>query len=354
MITLEHMENEVQLIKYKKKMTPVFIAQQLPRMCNPMFVKRRIKLFKNKLKQRDADYDAIIKNRNEQFKMFIEQNFRSHVTECIGYDKLTEKAREFDAVVVGSDQLWLPSGMGSNFYNLLFVPDEIRKVSFATSFGVSYIPFYQVKKTGQYLNRFDYIGVREETGKKIVEEVSDKKAEVILDPTLLIEASEWRKCMKKNPVEGKYIFCYFLGNNPEHRKQVDRFAKEKGLKVYNLAHIDEYVAEDKLFSNVSDVGPFEFINLIDNAEYVFTDSFHASVFSILFNKKFIVFNRFSDADKNSRNSRIDNLMKKLGLESRRHAGDIGKVADEIDYGAVQGRLDALREKSFVYLRKALG
>lgn len=354
LITLQEMGYDVKIIKYKKKLSISFIFKSIPRIFNLSFVRRRIKIYHNKLLMRTNKlYSQVISNRNKQFDRFIRENFKKYVVESYGYHQLKNDAKNYQAIVVGSDQLWLPSGMASNFYNLLFVPDEIKKVSFSTSFGVSNIPEYQKRKTKFYLERFSSIGVREDAGKTIVEELTNKKAVVTIDPTMMLDADKWDEKIGSRIIKDKYIFCYFLGSNSQYREKVKEFAEKNNIKVINLAYVDQYVESDNYFNNIENIGPFEFVNLVKNAEYIFTDSFHGSVFSVVYQKQFIVFNRFNDRDNNSRNSRIDNLTKMLGLEDRRYNGNIEDVFKTIDYESVLNQLELERRKTREFLKNAL-
>lgn len=351
---LKEFSDDIELIKYNKKKTPVFILSSLPRLLDSSFVKRRIKIYKNVIDRSiHKEYSDIVLNRNNHFQRFIEENFKQYVDECYGYNELKDKSKKYDTIIVGSDQLWLPSGMASNFYNLLFVPDNIKKISYATSFGVSSIPDSKKESTKLYLNRINYISVREDAGKKIVDDLIGNKATVVLDPTLMLNSEQWDNYIGNRIIPEEYIFCYFLGNNTYYRNIINNFAKKHSLKVYNLAHIDEYVKSDCLFTNVQNTGPFEFVNLIKFAKYIFTDSFHGTAFSIIYKKDFLVFNRFSDSDSNSRNSRIDNIVNLLEIENRRYKDDIDIVMQKIDYSYIEKKLVAEREKSKKFLFNAL-
>ena len=235
----------------------------------------------------------------------------------------------------------------------MFVPDEVRKISYATSFGVNSIPWYQHKKTRNYLERINWISVREESGRRIVESLTNKEAQVVIDPTMMLSADKWSANVGDRIIADNYIFCYFLGSSTKHREIVKNFADKERLKVVNLAHVDEYVESDNYFDNVNNVGPFEFDNLIKYADYIFTDSFHGSVFSILFQKKFIIFDRFRNEDSNSRNSRIDSLTSMFGLEDRRYNGDVEAIFKCIDYESVLYRLELERSKTRKFLTNAL-
>ena len=258
--------------------------------------------------------------------------------------------------MVGSDQLWSPSGITSNFYNLMFADNNTVKISYATSFGVSQINPRYHKIYNTFLNRLNFISVRENSGKKIVEELSSNKAEVVCDPVILLDAEQWLKEIpNKRLYDEPYIFAYFLGKSAEYRDAVTKFAKQKGLKIVTEPHMDSYNKADENFGDYTpfDIGPAEFVNLIRNAEYVFTDSFHGSVFSMLYQKHFLVFNRYSDNSSSSKNSRIDSFCKNYGLSDRRYNGNIADVENKINYEDVLGKVDEHRQKSKAFLDRAL-
>lgn len=137
----------------------------------------------------------------------------------VGYDALHKGSLNYDAVVVGSDQVWTPMSLPNKFFNLLFVDDSVHKIAYASSFGVSEIPSFQRKETGLYLDRFYRIGVREERGKEIVEELSHQKATVVADPTLLLTREEWEaEISDARPNESEpYIFAIF-GYEPRSKE----------------------------------------------------------------------------------------------------------------------------------------
>ncbi len=159
-----------------------------------------------------------------------------------------QNTSNYDAVMVGSDQLWTPAGLMTKFYNLLFVPDNIRKISLATSFGVTEIPKNQVELTKQYLDRIDFLSVREVSGKKLIEEMTGREAVVAVDPTLLFDGEEWLGIFDYvEQCEEPYIFAYFLGDNNTYRDAVERFAKKKNLRIITCPHMDEFVERDMFF-----------------------------------------------------------------------------------------------------------
>ena len=234
------------------------------------------------------------------------------------------------------------------------------KVAYASSFGVSQIPQFQKKATGAYLDRFYKIGVREQRGKEIVEELSHQHATVVADPTLLLSKEEWEEEISNaRPNEKEpYIFCYFLGTNQDARKAVNELKKKTGLKIITIRHMDEYVPEDESFGDEAPyfVDPNDFVKYISQASYVCTDSFHCTVFSIIFHRQFMTFYRFASTSKTGRNSRIDSLFNVLGIDKEHlyKNGDVfSHIKESINWQEVDKKLSLLRKESIDFLNNAL-
>lgn len=354
---IEELGYETAIIRYKKKITPAFVVQQVPRLFNSYFITNKIKAIqKNREIKKHPDIYALVKTRNARFDRFVKEHFTNLSKLYVGWENLTEGAKKnYDAFLCGSDQLWLPSNLESHFYTLEFAPDNKPKIAYATSFGVIQIPNRQKKATAKYLNRFQHLSTRELAGQKIIQELTGKKASVVCDPTLLFDAKCWVQMLpERKVVEEPYVFCYFLGTNEEHRKAADEFKRKTGLKLVTCPYLDNFVETDQQFGDIQmfDMDAADFVNLIRHAEYILTDSFHGSVFSILHHKKFMTFNRFT-AGANSRNSRIDSLCTLLGLSERRFNGDVMDVEKDVDYLGVEERLSKLRADSIKYLETAL-
>ena len=307
--------------------------------------------------KKNAGYAANIKVRTDAVEAYKERKFIPLFKDYVGYDALHEGSKKYDAVVVGSDQVWTPLSLPTKFYNLLFVDDNVRKVAYASSFGVSVIPKFQRKATGAYLDRFYSIGVRETAGKEIVDSLSMQKATVVADPTMLLSPEEWMNEIKDSKVDESepYIFCYFLGANKEARVAANHLKEATGYKIITLRHMDEYVPSDEQFGDEApyNVNPNDFLKYICGAAYVLTDSFHCSAFSIQFKRKFMTFYRFKSSSKVSRNSRIDSLLGIFGLQERLYQGDIMKINNPIDYVSVHEKLTSYRKKSISFLKKTL-
>ena len=359
LLALDKLGFESEFIDYEKNYSLLEKVRFIPRLLNMYLMREKFRLLDKHLKIRKypeiKEGDEI---RKKAFERFGENFYKGRISKpYVGFKTLKKCEENYDAVLVGSDQLWFPAGLPTNFYNLMFVSNLKRKVSYSTSFGVTQIPFYQKRRTRQYLSRIDYLSVREESGQKIIEKLTGRKAELVLDPTLLLTSSEWEKAIPNNEVvKGDYIFCYLLGSNPEHRKAVLELAQNEGLEIYDMPHIDEFVPGDVEFcaKHLYDVDPAQFVNLIRHAKYICTDSFHCCVFSILHHKKFVAFDRYTDALMASRNSRISNLCNIAGLNERRFRGNIlEEVLVESDYKLAEQKLEKVKISSMEYLINAL-
>ena len=319
----------------------------------------KMRLGKMKIEREKKKNPTFAKNwevRNRAFEDFANTYF--HVSPyCKNRAELSKMAENYSAFLVGSDQLWRTDSVEHGYYTLEWVPDHIRKIAYSTSIGVKEVPWFQVEKNKRFMNRFDYIALREQSACDLVYKLTGRKVQVVLDPTLLFTGEQWMDIQQKEPLtDGKYIFCYLLGDNPHQRELIKQVKAKTGYKIVALQHLDDYIPSDEGFADEAPyVGPREFLNYIRNAEYVFTDSFHCSVFSILYKKNFFTFSRFAEGAKQSTNTRIDNLLHIAGLENRRMTAD--KTADDVvkfigGFEGVDDRLNALRKSSIDYLYKA--
>jgi hypothetical protein len=254
----------------------------------------------------------------------------------------TISKEQFNAIITGSDQVWRPK------YNeyiedmyLKFVPDDICKVAYAASFGVDsweYNP-KQTKSCAKLAQRFNAISVREISGVQLCKENLGVDAECVLDPTILAGAQAYKPLIRKNQ-DGDYLFAYILDITDDKRASVETIAKSRGLKTIIRSA-----------GRSADLSPEEWLSMIAHASMVITDSFHGTVFSILFHREFL-----SIVNKSRGGTRFASLLVPLGLESR--MGDMAQLRftqqSVIDWKQVDNNLAIQREKSMNYLTKALG
>lgn len=341
-------------INYMQENKILYIIKKL------MIADWKMRLGKMKIERAKKENPMFAKNweiRNKAFDQFAETFF--HVSPyCKNREELTKMAENYSAFLVGSDQLWRTDSVEHGYYTLEWVPDHIRKIAYSTSIGVKEVPWFQVEKNKRFMNRFDHIALREQSACDLVYKLTGRKVPVVLDPTLLFTGDQWLEIQQQEPLtDGKYIFCYLLGDNPSQRDFIKQVKEKTGYKIVALQQLDDYIPSDEGFADEAPyVGPREFLNYIRNAEFVFTDSFHCSVFSILYKKNFFTFSRFAEGAKQSTNTRIDNLLHITGLEDRRMTTD--KTVDGVinyngSFDGVDARLNAYRKSSMEYLHNAL-
>lgn len=363
--TLERLGFDAKIFEIKGVHKGIMIKKviyYLGRLMDPVEAKYLFaNLFSRSRKKTSVSGDHFAKDmqtRNLKYKEF-NKKWNKMLPLCKGWNGLTKQASEMDFVVVGSDQLWRPSNIVGCYYTLEFVPDKVPKISFSTSFGVPELPSRLHRHAKKFLSRFSHISVREDSGRDIVKAESGRDATVVCDPTMMLTAEEWRHIQDEKPfAEGKYILCYFMGDNPEHREFAKKLKEKTGCRIIGLLHGATYIASDEDFADEKpyNVGPSEFINLIRNAEYICTDSFHGSVFCILNQRPFFSFRRWPDTSKFSANDRLYTLLRFTGLENRMLHGNEDVEAcinDKIDYGEVLKRVDIKRKESMDFLMNAL-
>ena len=322
---------------------------------------RKKKLKVRNLQQEHAEY--IYKTnyieRKAVSNSFIDRRLANKY-KCVGILELENHSKQLNGVLVGSDQLWSPDAVFGNFTTLRFAPDEMNKVSYATSLGVSSYPFWCKESAAQFWKRMNHISVREERGKQIIQSICNVPVQVVVDPTYLLTKEEWEKLIpQKQIIKEEYILCYFLGNAEEHKKLSRAFADRHKIKLISILSTESISSIDISYADevITGKGPEDFINLIRGAKYVLTDSFHGVAFSVINNKQFYVFYRTKVGSKNSRNSRIDNILKMWNLEDRLVLNDAAIddfAKKEIDYRRVNALVEMKREHSINYLTEALG
>lgn len=356
---MEELGHECKVIHYGKAGL-WFKIKALPRIFDATFRQDKIEDWsRNNALKKHPKLAPMFEQRKEMFRQYDSKYFDKYEVKGMYFRDIQKIAEQFDAVVTCSDQLWSPAGLGTNFYNLNFVPDYVRKISLASSFGVSKIPWYQKKATAKYLNRIDFVSCRENRGAEIVKELTGRDVPVLMDPVFAFNKEQWNKLVPvKQIYKSPYIFCYFLGSNIAYREAVKEFAENKKMKIVFLKFLDQYVEYDERFGDITpfDIDPHSFLNILRGAEYVFTDSFHGCAFSILMQKKFVIFNRYAITSRSSKNSRIDTVCSNLGLDSRRvtEKSDLEAVMNEkIAWDKVIENTKVYRERMWNYIKEAL-
>lgn len=297
---------------------------------------------------------------SSKIKPFIDENIK-HTEKLHRKSHFTKAVKKYnlDAVIVGSDQVWRPM-YTKNIYNafLDFCQNikGIKRIAYAASFGVTEWEFNkeQTQKCTRLVNLFDAVSVREESGVDLCRKHLNVEAKHVLDPTLLLEKEDYIKLIKSEDCKSNgNMFCYILDNNASIQQAIHEIEQQQGLKSFMVKakkagnHIPNGENTDDYVKPSAD----EWIRAFVDAEMVFTDSFHGTVFSIIFNKPFWVI-----GNKERGNARFDSLLKQFDLESRRidvsEINDIN-ITEPVDWVKVNSIKKEWQKKSVKFIKDNL-
>lgn len=291
-----------------------------------------------------------------------------HSSKTYNINTISECKDRYRICVCGGDQIWNDYAVTAPSYNteeykvysLQFAGSKTKKIAYAPSMAV-------LSMTDQYktimrkgLSELDAISVRERCSVPVLRQITEREISVVVDPVLLLTQTEWNACLVEKNLKGKYILCYLLGDNEDQRKAVEKLARRLHLRIVTFPHILCNVVRkcDLFFGDIRDFssGPREFLGLIKNAEFVITDSFHACVFSMIFQTPFAVFERHKAGEKGTMNSRIFDFLEEYHLEDQLFTEDtLTKMQEipQIDFSYAQKHWKKRRKESLEYLEHAL-
>lgn len=280
------------------------------------------------------------------FTQFLKNNVRLTEIEYKNNVQLKDNPPIADVYIAGSDQIWncdLPNGYDNAFF-LDFVPQNKKKISYAASIAMDKISNEQKKRFKEMLRDFDKISVRENTAVEILKDANIHNVYKVLDPVFLISLNQWKELSKKEQKEkDRYILIYGFNRQKNVFEYAKQKAKEMKCKIFSVnTHIEDFFINrtNKYFWNVT---PEKFINLIENAEMIITNSFHGLAFSILFKKNVKIFLK-----KGGANSRMLDLLKELSMEDLIYDNNY-----QINYESVENKLIELRRNSYDFFKSII-
>ena len=297
------------------------------------------------------------KNKRLRNKRFDEFHAKyNHLTSTVypSVKSLYEAKFNYDVLCIGSDQVWnYMKGYSLEPFFACFDKNNTKKITYASSIGLSSLSVEAEQVFKKELASFAYISVREQQASEILEKLLNRKIDVVLDPTLILNKQEWIEVAKYDmcPKE-KYLLVYIVTIKPcDYVLSLARhIAKQRNLKIVRICR-DAYPEHSG--SDVEEIltaGPSDFVGLFSKAEFVVTNSFHGTVFSINFSKPFYSVIK----SHHSTNSRLTSILKKLGLEDRIvPVGSQLPMISDIDFSDPSAKLETERKLSIEYINKAL-
>ena len=261
-------------------------------------------------------------------------------------DTLEQTCKNFTTIVTGSDQIWNPNVLDSIFL-LPTISNDVNKISYAASIGSKEIPEDMIRLYKDSLKSFNSISVREEEGCKLLKSMG-LFSEVHIDPTMLLNATHYRSLEKKiSSINKPFAFCYFLSSDREYKVQIQKYIQANKLEAIGIsANVEDY----KWMKEITQIGPPEWLWLVDNADVILTNSYHATIFSLIFHKPFFTFVRFSQNDPNCQNSRLEQLDKHFEIADYYVEEDIPNISP-YTFSKFEDKLVLLRRDAGEYLLK---
>lgn len=270
--------------------------------------------------------------------------------DIIPLQKLNDR---YSAFICGSDQIWNPGGFlrdGNDFYFASFASKP--KIAYAPSLGVKEIPLEHRVRFSQLISDFSFLSTRERIAAKVLTDISNKRVDTVVDPTLLLDRQDWYRLVDVYISSEKYIFVYLLTYNQVYFEKAKEYANKYNLKLRIVKPCGVNIPIDEIES----AGPMEFLKMIAGASYVMTDSFHAAIFSLIYRKQFVVFKRFRETNTLSQNSRLEYLLNMADLYERlideENLNNIYSL-QIIDFKIVDVKLNNYITHSRDYLQNAL-
>ena len=283
-------------------------------------------------------------NFNKRYIRITERKYRNTAD-------LKRMPPEEDIYITGSDQVWNTSltGKVDDGYLLNFGEKEIKRVSYAASIGSDELDAKYKEQMISLISNLDAISVRESSAKTELDKYIDKPISVVTDPVFLMTSKQWKEELAlTDKCNEKYIFVYLVVSSQEVVDIVNKISEQTGYPIYCNKKDDRY---KNVGCIMQDVDPRKFVELIKNAEYIISNSFHATAFSIIFQRKFFV------VPHKTLNARISDLLEMVGLEARQ----IVKPDDlegldwrkEIDYSTCAANLEDAIQQSKEYLKRVI-
>lgn len=295
-----------------------------------------------KLPSRTFQYLKYLKSsRRKNFNSFRSKYYKTTKTYKT-YKELKLNPPIADVYFAGSDQIWntmMKNGKDPAYY-LSFAPKGSVRATYAASFSVPEIPDELKGEIKNRISKIDYVSVREQSAIEILDDLDIVDANVVLDPVFLLKKNEWDNIKSNMEFVDDYILVYDFDNSAEVREYAIKYSIMHNLKIYSLYNSDYC---DKSFE---DFGPDVFLALIDSAKFIVSNSFHATAFSLIFNKNFCVIKR-----QESINSRMTDLLKMVGLDDR--IVNSYNLLDSIEYESVNERIEEIANDSYEYINKVL-
>ena len=318
-------------------------------------IKKAIGVILSPKKRRQYRNERVFEEASQQkllaFRTFKKEYLKQ--TNPMDENMLESVGKEYDVYICGSDQIWTyRSDRVTNYYYLGFTADEKQRVAYAPCIGEREFPAESIPLLRQLLARFSAISMRDEHGATLLKKLTEQEIAIVTDPVLLKTKEDWISDFSLSERGEKYLLCYLLGKHKWYEKKIKRISKRLKLPIRWIPVNPEQASFLKF--GEEPCGPREFLELFRNASFVCTDSYHGTLFSLIFEKQFVNFERYTN-EENSQNQRFYSIYRKLCLPNR-----LLTEADPVDelpaipYDSVKEKIGQFRKDSQAFLFDELG
>ncbi len=308
---------------------------------------------------------AILARQKRSFARFRRDNLRLSAESYTLENQEDICGKDYEAVICGSDQIWNTGASDSDTIYFLPFPISGRKIAYAVSLNTgSFEGEVRRELFKRWISDYDYLSCREQNGVEKIRGLlgDDRQVDLNLDPTLLLSRIEYSRITSPRLVRGRYIFVYYVWFNSSIVEAAREISRRTGLPAYTIEMAKGGRAYLRLIKNgirpvTRTLAPGDYLSLIKNADYVVTDSFHGTAFSLIFEKQFVSIND-RNQDGNYRDDvRITGILGRLGLEDRyitsEEAADFD-IDEPVNYKKVTKKRLRLADESIRRLTRALG
>ncbi|MGN0747330.1 MAG: polysaccharide pyruvyl transferase family protein [Aristaeellaceae bacterium] len=333
--TLEDLGMEAEHIDYRpsreEKLCNLLTSGNSPRLVLEGLRKRSVKAARPGAREKAASFDA-----------FYREHMRLSPA-CANHAALRSLAKQYDLLLCGSDQIWSPVWLNPAYFLDFAAPGQPR-LAYAPSLGVSRLDNpRKARRMARLLEGYAALSVREKEGAALLEAITGKDAAILPDPVLLIGRERWLTLADMPPVDNSpYLLCYFIGDSPAYWEAARRTAERQGLPVRVLPVTEASYQQGLPLADGA--SPTQWLGHLAGAAAVCTDSFHGAAFATLLHKPLYLQRRYREDDPESKNSRIDQLL-------RTCYGDM--QPEHADWDAVDQRLAQARAMAIDWLKEAV-
>ncbi len=296
-----------------------------------------------------------LRKRTKGFERFLQKNFRMSSKQFKTIEELDSANLDYDAFISGSDQVW--HNFHAKFDPVFFLDfdaaNRAKKWSYAASFGFHDVPQDLLSEYKRRLAGWDKYSVREKRGVELVQELVGENAIQCCDPTLLLDKTHWDTVKSPKKRRKPYVLVYYVNSSQRVLEEAKKLAERKNLEVVSIT--TPFFYEDIVGTESKAVGakhlgscaPDEFISLFDQAEYVITDSFHGTAFSLIYHRPFLT---LCDMGYDKKNGRVIDLLDRLGIGDRQLLDDVFSIEKDIPWNEVDETLNDYKKQSIEYLK----